>query len=190
MVSKDKKALLAHKEAGRAPVKLKSTAAIAFVNGKKRMMLVNANGTRTALGKYWEDELKGHLPAFGFGPAPPIREGNTETVLMEDGKKATLRRWLATGEYEFTKTWKAFYRKQVINYVIQVAVKIKGVRKDGTTNYTLKSHMPVEKSGVTTAQLPMNLSSAERDRRLKEMTSEKLGGLEGTLYEMSRETWT
>ncbi len=50
--------------------------------------------------------------------------------------------------------------------------------------------MPVERSGVTTAQLPMNLSSAERDRRLKEMTTEQLGGLEGTLYEQSQETWT
>ena len=170
-------------------MKLKSTDAIALTTGRKRVVLISAQGITTAAGEYWK-EIGGEVPPIGgFASQTPMREGNTETIRMMSGRTAVTRRFTTAGEYEFTKVGDKFYKKQMRNYVVQIPVSIRGLRKDGTTSYTVKSHLPIEKLGLTTATLPMSLSQLERDRRIKEMITDDLP-LSGVIHEVSKETWT
>jgi len=86
MVSKTKAALQAYRDAGTRAAKLKSTEAIALTTGRKRIVLITAQGVTTAAGEYWK-RIGGALPpAGGFASQTPMREGNTETIKMRNAR--------------------------------------------------------------------------------------------------------
>jgi len=115
-----------------------------------------------------------------------IREGNTETIALKGGKRAVTRRWTTDGEFVFTKIGDQYYEKQRRNYVAQIPVVVKGTRRDNTP-YTRHSHTPVERLGLTSQTLPLNMTPAQRDNKLKAMIEAQLP--DGALYEVSKEYW-
>jgi len=173
-------------EDGVGPTKLKSNDAMALGSGRTRIILVDVHGRPTTAGKFWETYTGRVLPAGGFQQQTPMREGNTETLRLRDGKRAVTRRWTSDGESKFTKLGDNFYKDQLRKYVVQVPVIIDGTRKNGTT-YTAHSHLPVERLGLTSQTLPLNLSASEQDRKLKQMILLQLP--DGALYEASKEQW-
>ena len=118
-------------------------------SGKKFITLAR-NGDPTLAGKYYEQQTNTPLEADGYNlTQTPIREGNTEFVTLRSGKKVKTRIWNAiSGEYRFTKEGNAFYKNLRRNYVVSIPVTVIGKRKNGTT-YTVRSHMPIEKLGMT-----------------------------------------
>ena len=171
---------------GVEPAKLKSNDSIALVQCRTRIILIDQAGDPTAAGKHWSAHTNKELPQGGFMSQVARREGNTEFIKLKDGKKVVTRRWTTGGEFEFTKIGDQYYSKQRRNYVVQIPILIKGKRRDNS-NYTLHSHMPVEQLGLTSQTLPMNMTAAHRDRKLKGIISAQLP--EGALSEVSRETW-
>ena len=118
-----------------------------------------------------------------------MREGNTERVRLRNGKTVITRQWDSVGgEYKFTKQGDRFYKQLRRNYIVQLPVKIRGTRLNGST-YTIKSSMPIQKLGLTRKQLPLNLTHAERKATLKEMVEDELP-LSGTLMQHSQEEYT
>jgi hypothetical protein len=171
---------------GVEPAKLKSNDSIALVQGRTRIILIDQAGDATAAGKYWSTHTNLELPQGGFMSQVARREGNTEYIKLQNGKKAVTRRWTTDGEFAFTKIGDQYYSKQRRNYVVQVPVVVKGRRRDDS-QYTRHSHMPIEQLGLTSQTLPMNLTPAQRASKLKEIISAQLPN--GALYEVSKETW-
>ena len=174
-----------------ANVKLHNTksGSVLLKSGNRRHTLVNTTGERTALGEYYEQKSSNELPVGGFDPTQaPFREGNTEYIKMRSGEERAVRRYdPADNEYKFTKLGKNFYSRLKRNYVVQIPVKVKGKRKDGSY-YNIKSTLPISKMGVDRIEMPLNLTAAQRTARIKEIISAKLN-LDEPLYEVSQEEW-
>ena len=132
-------------------------------SGNKRHILVNTTGERTALGEYYEQKSSNELPVGGFDPTQSsYREGNTEYIKMRSGEERAVRRYdPADKEYKFTKLGKSFYARLKRNYVVQIPVKVKGKRKDGSY-YNIKSTLPISKMGVDRIEMPLNLTAEQR----------------------------
>jgi len=108
--------------------------------------------------------------------------------MTRSGEQRVTRRWdAASQDYVFTKIGKRFYGRLKRNYVVQVPVRVTGVRKNGTT-YTIRSTLPVAKLGVDRVELPLNLTAAQRTLRVKELVRTQLD-LTRPLYEVSKESW-
>ena len=73
------------------------------------------------------------------------------------------------------------------SYVVQVPVRITGVRKDGS-QYHIRSTLPVSRLGIDRVELPLNYTRAQRNARIKQLVSNQLD-LTSPLYQVSRETW-
>ena len=116
---------------------------VVITGGNKRHTLLNSQGERTALGEYYEQRSSNELPAGGFDPTQaPFREGNTEFIKMRTGEERAVRRYdPADNEYKFTKLGKSFYARLKRNYVVQIPVKVKGKRNDGSY-YNIQSSFP------------------------------------------------
>ena len=157
--------------------------------GNKRHTLVNTTGERTALGEYYEQKTSLELPVGGFDPTQSsYREGNTEYIKMRSGEERAVRRYdPADNEFKFTKLGKNFYSRLKRNYVVQIPVKVKGKRKDGSY-YNIKSTLPISKMGVDRIEMPLNLTAEQRTTKIKEIISAKLN-LDEPLYEVSQEEW-
>ena len=158
-------------------------------SGNKRHTLLNSQGERTTLGEYYEQQSSDELPVGGFDPTTaPFREGNTEFIRMRNGEERAVRRYdPADNEYKFTKLGKSFYARLKRNYIVQIPVKVKGKRKDGS-HYNVKSYMPISKMGVDRVEMPLNLTAAQRTAKIKEIISTQLN-LDEPLYEVSQEEW-
>ena len=134
-----------------ANVKLHNTKSgpVLLKSGNRRHTLVSTTGERTALGEYYEQQSSNELPVGGFDPTQSsYREGNTEFIKMRSGEEPAVRRYdPADNEYKFTKLGKSFYSRLKRNYVVQIPVKVKGRRKDGSF-YNIKSTLPISKMGV------------------------------------------
>ena len=83
---------------------------------------------------------------------------------------------------------RVFYARLKQNYVVEVPVIIRGVRKNGS-QYQIRSTLPIAKLGVDRVELPLNLTVAQRSARIKEIVKAHLGDLNQPLYEVSKETW-
>ena len=172
-----------------ANVKLHNTksGSVLLKSGNRRHTLVNTTGERTALGEYYEQKSSLELPVGGFDPTQSsYREGNTEYIKMRSGEERAVRRYdPADNEYKFTKLRKNFYSRLKRNYVVQIPVKVKGKRKDGSY-YNIKSTLPISKMGVNRIEMPLNLTADQRIAQIKEIISAKLN-LDEPLYEVSQE---
>jgi hypothetical protein len=71
---------------------------------------------------------------------------------------------------------------------VSAPVKVQGLRKDRST-YEYRAHIFVEKSGLTSKELPLRLRSPERNERVRELVQEEIPA-DGVLYEVSEERWT
>ena len=71
---------------------------------------------------------------------------------------------------------------------MSIPVTVIGKRKNGTT-YTVRSHMPIEKLGMTKKQLPLNLTHAERKARINKMVEDELPPNEESLMHHSQEEY-
>ena len=159
-------------------------------SGNKRHILVSPTGTRTKLGEYYERKTSNELPVGGFdNTQAPYREGDAEFIKMRNGQERVVRRYdPADNEYKFTQLGKSFYSRLKRNYVVQIPVKVKGRRKDGSY-YNIKSTLPISKMGVDRIQMPLNLTAAQRTAKIKEIISAKLN-LDEPIYEVNQEEWS
>ena len=173
---------------GTQPANVPSGAVLAK-QGPRFQTLVTAGGERTAAGEYYEQKTSQELVVGGYDTSQaPQRSGDTEFIRMRDGLERATRRWdPASQDYKFTKLGKSFYGRLKRNYVVQVPVKITGRRKNGTT-YTIRSTLPIAKLGVDRVELPLNLTTAQRTARVKELVRTQLD-LTRPLYEVSKEAW-
>ena len=113
-------------------------------------LLHRPGGQKTKADEYFET-LGGEMPGGGgFNPSQaPQREGNTEYILMRDGKKRPTRRWdPGESDWVFTALGKSFYSTTKRNYVVQVSVIIKGQIKQDRGEYEVKSWLPITKLGL------------------------------------------
>ena len=110
-----------------------SAGAVIARNGARFQTLVDASGERTAAGRYFEQASAQDLPVGGFTSQAPQRSGDTEYVMMRSGEQRATRRWDPTSQdYRFTALGKSYYSRLKRNYVVQVPVRVTGVRKNGT----------------------------------------------------------
>ena len=174
---------------GRAVTKVSSGAVLAK-QGTRFQTLVTADGQRTAAGEYFEQKTTQDLPVGGFdNTQAPTRTGDTEYITMRDGTQRATRRWdPATQDYKFTALGRRYYGRLKRNYVVQVPVRVTGVRKNGT-QYQIRSTLPIAKLGVDRVELPLNLTAAQRTARIKDIVKRQLGDLNQPIYEVSKETW-
>ena len=153
--------------AGIKPQNTKNGAVILKTAGRYHQ-LVGTSGVKTRLGEYYEQQSSDELPVGGFDPTQsPFREGNTESIRMRSGEERAVRRYdPAENEYVFTKLGKSFYARLKRNYVVQIPVKIKGKRKDGSS-FNIKSTMLISKMGVDRIEMFLNLTAAQRTAKIK-----------------------
>ena len=98
--------------AGVNPTRLKGSEAIALVQGRSRVKLVEESGRASAAGRYWAKKTGEPLPDGGFMKQQAVREGNSEFIRLRNGTKVLVRRWdEATGKYSFTRIGNAYYRQ-------------------------------------------------------------------------------
>ena len=71
--------------------------------------------------------------------------------------------------------------------MVQVPVRVSGQRKDGS-QYQIRSTLPIAKLGIDRVELPLNLTTAQRTQRIKQIVQGQLD-LTRPLYEVSKETW-
>ena len=173
---------------GARPKRSASGATIARQGGRFQT-LVDARGERTPAGVYYEGQTQETLSVGGFDNAQaPQRTGNAEYVTMRDGSQRVTRRWdPATQEFKFTAFGRIFYARLKRSYVVQLPVRIRGERKDGTT-YTIRSTLPIAKLGLDRVEMPLNLTAAQRNAKIKEIVRRQLD-LTKPIYEVSKETW-
>ena len=166
-----------------------SAGAVIARQGARFQTLVDASGQRTSAGAYYEQASAQELSVGGYDTTQaPKRSGDTEFITMRDGLERATRSWNpANQEFKFTKLGKSFYGRLKRNYVVQVPVIVTGRRKNGTT-YTIRSTLPIAKLGVDRVELPLNLTTAQRTVRVKELVRTQLD-LTRPLYEVSKETW-
>ena len=145
-----------------------SAGAVIARNGARFQTLVDASGERTAAGRYFEQASAQDLPVGGFDTSQaPMRSGDTEYVTMRSGEQRATRRWDPTSQdYRFTALGKSYYARLKRNYVVQVPVRVIGTRKDGS-QYQIRSTLPIAKLGIDRVQLPLNLTTPQRTRRIR-----------------------
>ena len=114
-------------------------------NGNRFVRLSDESGNPTSAGHEFEARTGEPLPASGYQAQRPRRQGNTETIALRSGKRAVSRRWNAEqNKWMFTKAGTEFYKRLRRNFVIQIPVTIKGIRKDRSV-YSIKGLLPIEK---------------------------------------------
>ena len=111
-----------------------SSGAVIARQGTRFQTLVTADGELTAAGTYYQEQARGaELPVGGVGfdnQQAPTRSGDTEYISMRDGSQRATRRWdPATQDYKFTALGRRYYGRLKRNYVVQVPVRVTGVRK-------------------------------------------------------------
>ena len=67
-------------------------------------------------------------------------------------------------------------------------MRIRDVRKNGS-QYQIRSTLPIAKLGVDRVELPLSLTVAQRNARIKAIVKRQLGDLSQPIYEVSKETW-
>ena len=129
-------------DAGRRPQFSGNT--LILRNGNRFVHLSDESGNPTSAGHEFEQHTGEQLPASGYQQQRPRREGNTETIMLRNGKRAVSRRWdAAQNKWIFTKAGTEFYKRLRRNFVIQIPVTIKGVRKDRSV-YSIKGLLPID----------------------------------------------
>ena len=188
MSNKAKESIDSMLAAGVAPRDTRGGAVI-LKTGARYHALVTTAGDKTKLGTYWEEKTSEELPVGGFDPTQsPFRQGDVEYIRMRSGQERAVRRYSPVdNEYKFTALGKSFYSRLKRSYVVQIPVTIKGRRKNGT-HYNVKSTMPVSKMGLDQITIPLNLTPAQRDSKIKEIVKRQLN-LAEPLYEVSQEKW-
>ena len=158
--------------------------------GARYHQLINTTGEKTRLGEYYETKTGQDLPVGGFDPRQsPYRLGDTEYIKMRNGEEKVTRRYSPVeNQFNFTALGKSFYSRIKRSYVVQIPVKVKGKRKNGTY-YNIKSTIPISKLGVDRIEMPLNLSRQQRDVKIKDIVKSQLN-LDEPLYEVSQEEWT
>ena len=190
MSTKAKQSIDTMLAAGVTPRDTKGGAAILKGAGARYHQLISTTGEKTRLGEYYESKTGKELPVGGFDPrTSPYRQGDTEYIRMRNGEERAIRRYSpAENQFQFTALGKSFYSRIKRSYVVQIPVKVKGKRKNGTY-YNIKSTLPIAKLGLDRIEMPLNLSREQRDTRIKDMVKRQLN-LDEPLYEVSQEEWT
>ena len=129
--------------AGTAPSKVKSGAVLARQGGTRFQTLVDASGQLTAAGRYYQEKTGQDLPVGSIDNSQaPTRTQDTEQISLRDGTQRATRRWdPATQDYKFTALGRKFYGRLKRSYVVQVPVRVQGLRKNGSTYY-IRSTIP------------------------------------------------
>jgi hypothetical protein len=118
-----------------------------------------------------------------------VRKGNTETIRLRGGGRGVTRRWNATNNrWDFTKLGKRYYQRLRRNWVVQVPVTIKGLRKDRST-YEIKGVVPISKMGIAAPNMAIDADTPTRNRRAKQMVLDQIPE-GGVIYEFSHESYT
>ena len=152
------------------------------LGGRKQMILRQNNGNLTQAGVHWERLTGRNLNLGGFKAQKPIRKGNTETIKLRNGERAITRRYdTVKQEWKFTKTGKAFYKTLARHYVVSLPVKLRGVRKDGTSYTQEGMHIPITKLGVNEPSIALDDNTPRRRAKIKQMVLDSLPERGGVL---------
>ena len=95
------------------------------------VQLSKPDGTPTAAGLFWQELTNEVLPQSGVMGQTAVREGNVEYIRTKEGKRATRRLDLASGDWIFTKLGLKYYKTLRRNYVVNVPVIIEGSPNEG-----------------------------------------------------------
>ena len=100
--------------------------ALQLRTGRRFVRLSTPSGELTAAGNEYEQRTGETLPASGFQNQKAVRKGNTETIKLRDGRRATTRKWDAvSNRWSFTKLGRRYYSRLRRNWIVQVPVTIK-----------------------------------------------------------------
>ena len=147
------------------------------------------DGEPTKAGLFWQEITGQQLPDSGFSSQTPFREGNTEYIKLRTGRNAVTRRLnLETGDWVFTKLGLKFYKKLRRNYVVNVPVTIHGTPAEGR-HYTKKATLPINKLGITVADIALAPTLEERLRKVKRLVLDQLPR-DGPIYNLGYESYT
>ena len=96
------------------------------------LLLSRADGQLTRAGQHYYSHLGLRPPSKDFDYNQPlIREGPNDYILLRNGQKKLVRS-LKGGEHRLTKLGKGFFRDKYYEYLVHVAVIIRGRRRSGT----------------------------------------------------------
>ena len=99
------------------------------------------------------------------------------------------RRWdTGKGEYNFTALGTAYYSTLRRNYVVDVPIAIKGKRKNGT-EYTVRSHVKMEKLGMRPVEVPLHLNLDQRRAFIRREVERKMNKTIDAIFRISDEEW-
>jgi len=171
------------------PEKMKTSEGIGVRSGRRLITLVDSGGKKTAAGKWWEKKSGEALPEGGFMQQKAMREGNTETIRLRDGRKGITRRWdPGSGEYKFTALGKKYYSTLRRNYVVDVPIVVNGKRQNGST-YQIRSHVKMEKLGLRPVEVPLSMTLEERRNFIKDSIKKQMERTTDAIYRISDEEW-
>ena len=150
--------------------------------GKGFVRLADAAGHLTPAGERYV-HLTGQHPT---GEETLVREGGTE-FLVRGRARRVARRWdPVTKQWSYTAAGRAYFSRQRSEYVVFVPVVRNGRRNDGA-HYNRPGYMPISDLGMgRTVSLPQDLTTAQRDERIKALVLAKID-VEKPLYEVSAE---
>ena len=145
---------------------------------RRRRVLVDATGKKTAAGDHYENEDGKTLLTDGVkgqtfnDKQAVIKHGSSKYIVLRNGKKVVVRTWNGT-KYKYTAIGKRYFAKQNKEYVIEIPVNIIGYRsaseqgrsrtRDGT--YTRKACMPASHFGVAAIFANASISKAQLEKR-------------------------
>ena len=154
--------------------------------GRRIVRLSDNTGNLTAAGNEWEARTGEQLPDSGIQGQKAIRKGNTETIQLPNGTRGITRKWnAARNRWDFTRLGRAFYKRLRRNFVVQVPVVIKGIRKDRST-YSIKGVVPISKMGIKAPELAIYAHTPTRIRKAKQFVMDQIPE-GGVIYEFSNE---
>ena len=173
--------------AGRRASKTRSDAWVLRGEGKTHRVLVDAGGTLTKFGRFYEEQTGQALERGNFDPDQEAeREGNVETIRLRGGGRGIVRRFDPAavggqGRWKYTALGRGFFDRKRISYIVRVPATFHGTNARGTT-YKRTGFFPITEP----VELPIALSQTQRDKRIRQAVKDSIGE-DGVLAEYSQE---
>ena len=166
---------------GHQPRRTPSDSLILRGAGRGHRVLVNAGGEITVAGAAYEAHTGTALPRGEFDAAQDaLREGNVETI-QAGGRRRVVRTFDpaangGAGRWKYTVLGRAFFRSKRISYLVRVPARFRGTNARGHA-YVRDGFFPI----ADPVSLPMTLTRAQRDARIRAAILETLGRKRGFL---------
>ena len=174
--------------AGKRATRTRSDAWVLRGQGKTHRVLVDAGGSLTKFGRYYETQTGETLERDRFNPDQAAeREGNTETIRLRGGGRGVVRSFDPAalggqGKWRYTALGRAYFDTKRISYLVRVPATFHGTNARGKS-YKRRGFFPISEP----IQLPLSLSQTQRDKRIRQAINDSIGE-DGVLAEYSQES--